>query len=81
MSEQAQAEAAASAQSASEAITALLTYVRQGGPIDTAQHYDMIYPLAVALRHAVRAVAIGRGGSTAEDDSELLDALTRWIEA
>jgi hypothetical protein len=79
MSEQAQAKAIAAAQSASEAITALLAYAREGGPVDSSAHHDMLYPLADALRLAVEAVH-DRADRLPDDDNQLLNAVQKWIE-
>jgi hypothetical protein len=78
MSEQAQTLATAAAQSASEAVTALLIYAREGGAIDEGAHYDMLYPLAVSARTAIEAInAANRAIPVA--DAPLLSALIQWI--
>jgi len=81
MSEQAQTMALAAAHAAAESIGALITYGREGGAVDDAIHYDMLYPLADALRLSIEAVAAARGPAHASDDDELLCALVKWIEA
>lgn len=80
MSEQAQTKALAAAQTATDAIGALITYCREGGAVDDAVHYDMLYPLADALRIAIEAVAAARGDAHASSDDQLLCALVKWIE-
>lgn len=80
MSEQAQTKAIAAAQAASEAITALLTFGREGGKVGDGERHDMVYPLADALRLAVEAVH-DRSDRLPDDDNALLNALQAWIEA
>jgi hypothetical protein len=80
MSGQAQAKAVAAAQAASEAITALLTYAREGGPVGDGERHDMVYPLADALRLALEAVH-DRADRLPDDDNQLLNAVQKWIEA
>lgn len=80
MSEKAQTHALAAAHAAGEAIVNLISYVRDGGSIDDANHYDMVYPLANGLFLAMTA-AIEGGRAPDDDDGQLMAALSKWIEA
>lgn len=80
MSEKAQTQALAAAHSASEAIAGLITYGRDGGPVDASDHYDMVYPLARGLFLAMTA-AIDGGRAPDDSDGQLMAALSKWIEA
>lgn len=80
MSEAAQAKAAAAAQCASEAITALLEYSRHGGTIDGATRHDCVYPLADAVRLALEAVN-DRADRLDAADNGLLNEVQAWLAA
>ncbi|KKC24685.1 hypothetical protein [Sphingomonas sp. SRS2] len=80
MSEQAQIKALAAASAGTDAVGALIEYARQGGPIDNARNYDMVYPLADALRLALEAVN-DRADALSTADNDLLNAVQKGIEA
>jgi len=80
VSEQAQIKALAAAGTATAGIAALITFGREGGDVDSAVHYDILYPLARALRLALESVRDARG-SLDGDDGQLLAAAIHWIES